>query len=187
MTNKILADERIDQRIKDVLGHIDMDQAVTHFSSREEMMAFEQTEEGMAAKALMEMINNAEHYKYVVPSDDLVTTTKEFVSHPDGNTIKIQYIRPDTQDALPCVYYIHGGGMEVSSCFDELYAAWGRCIARQNVTVAMVDFRNARWASSAPEVAPYPAGLNDCVSGIKWVHTNAAELNIDAKKIILAG
>jgi acetyl esterase/lipase len=187
MTNKILVDERIDQRIKDVLGHIDMDQAVTHFSSREEMMAFEQTEEGMAAKALMEMINNAEHYKYVVPSDGLVTTTKEFISHPDGNTIKIQYIRPDTQDALPCVYYIHGGGMEVSSCFDELYAAWGRCIARQNVAVAMVDFRNARWASSAPEVAPYPAGLNDCVSGIKWVHTNAAELNIDAKKIILAG
>ena len=104
MTNKILVDERIDQRIKDVLGHIDMDQAVTHFSSREEMMAFEQTEEGMAAKALMEMINNAEHYKYVVPSDGLVTTTKEFISHPDGNTIKIQYIRPDTQDALPCVY-----------------------------------------------------------------------------------
>ena len=28
MTNKILADERIDQRIKDVLGHIDMDQDI---------------------------------------------------------------------------------------------------------------------------------------------------------------
>ena len=77
--------------------------------------------------------------------------------------------------------------MEVSSCFDELYAAWGRCIARQNVAVAMVDFRNARWASSAPEVSPYPAGLNDCVSGIKWVHSNAATLNIDAERIIVAG
>ena len=43
----------------------------------------------------------------------------------------------------------------------------------------MVDFRNARWASSAPEVAPYPAGLNDCVSGVKWVHKNSEDLNID--------
>ena len=182
MGNKILEDERIDQRIKDVLGQIDMDSAMTHFSTREEMMAFEQTEEAKAAKGIIQMINNAEHYKAVVPSDGLVTVTKEFMSQPDGNKIKIQYIRPDTQDTLPCVYYIHGGGMEVGSCFDELYAAWGRCIARQNVAVAMVDFRNARWPSSAPEVAPYPAGLNDCVSGLKWVHANASELNIDAKK-----
>ena len=27
--------------------------------------------------------------------------------------------------------------------------------------------------SSAPEVAPFPAGLNDCVSGLKWVAANA--------------
>lgn len=187
MAKKILEDERIDQRIKDVFGQIDMDSAMTHFSSRDEMMAFEQTEEAKSAKGLMDMINNSEHYKVVVPNDGLVTKTEEFVSQPDGNTVKIQYIRPDSDETLPCVYYIHGGGMEVSSCFDELYAAWGRCIARQNVAVAMVDFRNARWASSAPEVAPYPAGLNDCVSGIKWVHSNAAALNIDAEKIILAG
>ncbi len=185
--NKILGDVRIDQRIKDVFGHIDMDQALSNHATREEMMAFERTEEAKAAKAMMEMINNAPHYKEIIPSDGLVSLTKDFVSEPDGNVIKIQYIRPDTDETLPCVYYIHGGGMEISSCFDELYSAWGRCIARQNVAVAMIDFRNARWASSAPEVAPYPAGLNDCVSGIKWVHANAAELNVDANKIILAG
>ena len=65
--------------------------------------------------------------------------------------------------------------------------AWGRCIARQGVAVAMVDFRNAMWASSAPEVEPYPAGLNDCVSGLKWVHANAKDLNIDNSKIVIAG
>ena len=75
----------------------------------------------------------------------------------------------------------------VSSCFDELYAAWGRCIARQGIAVAMVDFRNAMWPSSAPEIEPFPAGLNDCVSGLKWVHANAKELNIDKDKIIIAG
>ncbi|MGB3581953.1 MAG: alpha/beta hydrolase fold domain-containing protein, partial [Roseiarcus sp.] len=49
------------------------------------------------------------------------------------------------------------------------------------------DFRNSVTASSVPEVAPYPAGLNDCVSGLKWVHANAATLGIDPTRIIIAG
>jgi acetyl esterase len=53
--------------------------------------------------------------------------------------------------------------------------------------VAMVDFRNSLTASSVPEVAPFPAGLNDCVSGLKWVHANRDALNIDPKRIIVAG
>ena len=56
-------------------------------------------------------------------------TTESFRSEPDGNTIKIQYIRPNTTERLPCVYYIHGGGMQVMSCFDGMYKAWGRIIA----------------------------------------------------------
>ncbi len=187
MKNKISEDPRIDKRIKDVFGVLDVDSVMAEHATREEMMAFEDTEEALMGKEIMHQINNAPHYKDVIPSEGLSTVTKEFISEPDGNTIKIQYIRPDTDEILPCVYYIHGGGMEMSSCFDELYQAWGRCIARQNVAVAMVDFRNARWASSAEEVAPYPAGLNDCVSGIKWVHANSGDLNINPEKISHSG
>jgi acetyl esterase len=88
---------------------------------------------------------------------------------------------------LPCVYYIHGGGMAMMSCFDGMYRAWGRIIAAQGVAVAMVDFRNCIRASSAPEVEPFPAGLNDCVSGLKWVHSHAQMLNIDPARIVVAG
>ena len=59
--------------------------------------------------------------------------------------------------------------MATMSCFDGMYHAWGRIIAHQGVAVVMVDFRNCVVPSSAPEVAPFPAGLNDCVSGVKWV------------------
>ena len=188
MANKIKNDLRIDKRIRAVFGEIEFD-SVTSSSgnTREEILAEQETEEALQGKAVMEMINNSPHYKEAVPETGLVTSTKEFISEPDKNTIKIQYIRPDTDEELPCVYYIHGGGMMVSSCFDELYAAWGRCIARQGVAVAMVDFRNAMWPSSAPEIEPYPAGLNDCVSGLKWVHANSKELNIDSNQIIIAG
>ena len=70
----------------------------------------------------------------------------------------------------PRVYYIHGGGMQSMSCYDGNYRAWGRIIAAQGVAVAMVDFRNALTPSSVDEVAPFPAGLNDCVSGLQLAH-----------------
>jgi acetyl esterase len=92
------------------------------------------------------------------------------VSAPDGNTIRFHFIRPDNSEIVPCVYYIHGGGMAVLSAELGVFKAWGRIIAAQGVAVAMIDFRNCVTASSVPEVAPYPAGLNDCVSGLKWVH-----------------
>jgi acetyl esterase len=123
----------------------------------------------------------------VAPSKGLDISTHEFTSAPDGNTIKVQFIRPQSSEPLPCVYYIHGGGMQIMSCFDGMYKAWGRMIAAQGVAVAMVDFRNCLVASSAPEVAPFPAGLNDCVSGVKWLHDNAESLGIDAGRIVVAG
>ena len=77
--------------------------------------------------------------------------------------------------------------MQFSSCYLGNYKAWGRMIAARGVAVAMVDFRNSVHPSSAPEVAPFPAGLNDCVSGLKWVHSHADSLGIDPGRIVVAG
>ena len=77
--------------------------------------------------------------------------------------------------------------MEVLSCYHGNYRAWGRLLAHQNVAVAMVDFRNATMPSSVREVAPFPAGLNDCISGVKWLHDNSESLKIDKARIVVAG
>ena len=45
MANKISEDPRIDKRIKDVFGLIEIDAVMTEHDTREEMMAFEETEE----------------------------------------------------------------------------------------------------------------------------------------------
>jgi acetyl esterase len=123
----------------------------------------------------------------IAPSAGLSISTERVVSAPDGNTINIQFIRPDIATRVPCVYYIHGGGMISMSCYAGNYRAWGKIIAANGVAVAMVDFRNALTPSSVPEVAPFPAGLNDCISGLKWAHANSVALNIDATRIIVAG
>jgi acetyl esterase/lipase len=123
----------------------------------------------------------------IAPSAGLSVRVETLTSAPDGNTIKIRYVRPDNSEILPCVYYIHGGRMEMSSCFEGNYRTWARMIAAKGVAVAMVEFRNSVHPSAAPEIAPFPAGLNDCVSGLKWVHANAAALNIDPRRIVVAG
>jgi len=50
------------------------------------------------------------------PSVGLRTGTEQAISQPDGNTINLLVIRPDNDQTLPCVYYIHGGGMGYLSC-----------------------------------------------------------------------
>ena len=42
---------------------------------------------------------------------------RAFASSPDGNSVNIQFIRPTDGKILPCVYYIHGGGMATMSCY----------------------------------------------------------------------
>src|SRR3546814_19826355 len=65
----------------------------------------------------------------VASSAGLITRTECFTSQPDGNSVQLQFIRPITDDSLPCVYYIHGGGMMTQSCYDGHYRASGRMIA----------------------------------------------------------
>jgi acetyl esterase/lipase len=183
---KMNDDPRIDPRIKLVMGAmppLPMDSA----ADRQQLLDEVNTPEALARMqqmvAMFEMVDNEQ----VAPSAGLEITTHEFQSDPDGNLIKVQFIRPASTEPLPCVYYIHGGGMQSMSCFLGLYRAWGKIIAAQGVAVAMVDFRNCLTPSSAPEVEPFPAGLNDCVSGVKWLASQAGALNIDPDHIIVAG
>lgn len=182
----IASDPRLDPRIRGMLAAFpssaqpdatDRDTLVAEANSPENLELSEQMRAGFA------MFDTEE----VAPSTGLEIKPLEFTSSPDGNTIKINFIRPESDAPLPCVYYIHGGGMQSMSCFDGIYQSWGRIIANQGIAVAMVDFRNCLTASSAPEIEPYPAGLNDCVSGLKWLIDSAPELGIDPAHIIVAG
>ena len=186
MTNKIAEDSRIDPRIKALFANLELTSG-GDVASREELLAQSNSPEALAADAalrqFLEMCDNEE----AAPSAGLTLRNCSFTSQPDGNQANIQFIRPDGGDALPCVYYIHGGGMMTLSCTYGNYRAWGKIIAAQGVAVAMVDFRNCVTPSSVPEVAPFPAGLNDCVSGLKWVLSQAGDLGIDQDRVIVAG
>lgn len=179
-------DPRIDPRIKATLGAMPT-MSITNVATRQQLLDELNTPEAIAQyeqlNAMLEMMDSED----IAPSTGLTITTHEFTSAPDDNTIEVQFIRPESTEPLPCVYYIHGGGMQHMSCFSGIYRAWGKIIAQQRVAVAMVDFRNCLTPSSAPEVAPFPAGLNDCVAGVRWLAAQAGDLKIDANHIIIAG
>jgi len=178
MENRLATDPRIDPRLKALLGQMEPT-ALPHVESREEALA-------QSALLAQPEVNPA-IYEAASPSEGLVIGTRRIASQPDGNSINLQVIMPEGEGPFGCVYYMHGGGMMAGSCFDPMYGAWGRLVAAQGVAVVMVDFRNSLLPSSVPEIEPYPAGLNDCVSGLHWVHNHAQELGIDPARIVIAG
>lgn len=181
------SDPRIDPRIKAFFRLLPQAPPPGDVASREALLAEEGSDLARAIAAATDAALDRLDNEDVAPSAGLRITTEAFSSSPDNNQIKVQIIRPDTAEVLPCVYYIHGGGMQILSCFNGMYRAWGKIVAAQGVAVVMVDFRNCLRASTSPEVAPYPAGLNDCVSGVRWLHANAHRLGIDPSRIVVAG
>ncbi len=179
-------DQRLDPRVKRALRNVPF-RPVTDIDSRERLVEISNRESALEQAAQLEALYARFDTADVAPFDGLTIETREFTSSPDGNTIKVQFIRPEGDDVLPGVVYLHGGGMQTGSCFNAMYRMWGRVLAHQGVAVAMIDFRNCLTPSSAPEIEPFPAGLNDCVSGVRWVVEHAGELGIDHERVIVAG
>ncbi len=162
-------------------------QEMTDVKSRDELVADAASPEGAAQYAALAEFMAMGDDETIAPSDGLRFANEDIVSSPDGNTIKLQIIRPDNDETVACVYYIHGGGMASMSSFYGNYRAWGRIVASNGVAVVLVEFRNSVAPSEVPEVAPYPAGLNDCVSGLKWVVENASKYGVDPNRVVVSG
>ena len=186
MAYDVAADIRLDPRLKAILAMMSVEPA-GDIDSRETLLAAMNSEAARQQAELFRSYMELCDTEDAAPSAGLRVHSEKVVSEPDGNSINLQVIRPDHDETVACVYYIHGGGMMALSCYDGMYRGWGKLIAANGVAVVMVDFRNAVVPSSVPEVAPFPAGLNDCVSGLKWAVANAGHLGIDPARVIVAG
>ena len=181
-------DHRLDPRVRVFVQSFQFGTvARPDVASRQELLDEAQSPEGVARYQMMKQALDAADVEDIAPKHGLRVDHYSLTSSPDGNTINMQFIRPDDDTIYACLYYIHGGGMRTMSCFDGNYRAWGRILAAKGLAVAMIDFRNSIEPSSVPEVAPYPAGLNDCVSGFHWVRENAQMLGVDPDQMVIAG
>ena len=165
--SRITDDPRIDPRIKALMGAMP-DLTMGDVADRAALLDQANDPEALVqAKQMTAMLDLIDD-ENIAPSAGLDIRTRSSCPSPTATRSRSSSSGRGRTTPLPCVYYIHGGGMASMSCFLGMYRSWGRMIANQGVAVAMVDFRNCVTPSSAPEVEPFPAGLNDCVCGLKW-------------------
>lgn len=79
----------------------------------------------------------------------------------------------------PGVLYIHGGGFCFGSVEFEHFGAL-EVAHRAGAVVVSVEYR------LAPE-HPFPAGIEDCYSALKWLASEAKSLGVDADRIAVMG
>ena len=80
---------------------------------------------------------------------------------------------------LPVLFWMHGGGMVIGNRYmdDARLAEWCRSLSCVCISV---EYR------LAPE-APYPAAIDDCDEGLRYVIDHAADLRIDPRRIGVGG
>jgi acetyl esterase/lipase len=129
---------------------------------------------------------SVEFFAYSVagmPAVEGVTTTVETFTGVDGNEISLFIHQPAGVDGpVPGVLHLHGGGMCILDAEGPLYTRWRDDLAAKKLVVIGVEFRNA---TGRLGVHPFPAGLNDVTSALRWVAGNKARLGIST--LIVSG
>jgi acetyl esterase len=101
----------------------------------------------------------------------------------DGNEIRLHVHRPTESDGpLPCIYQVHGGGMVMLGAEGPIYRRWREELAAAGSVVVGVEYRNGGGVLGAH---PFPAGLEDCATGLRWVAAHLDDLG--ASNVVVTG
>lgn len=134
-----------------------------------------------AAEAAFDQVF-AEIFAGVTPVPGVSTETRA-IPGPDGNEITLYVHRPTgAAGPLPGIVHLHGGGMVMLTAADGCYVRWRESLAAAGLVVVGVEFRNGGGKLGNH---PFPAGLNDCATALRWTLDHADELGIG--KVLVSG
>merc|ERR1712232_754145 len=96
--------------------------------------------------------------------------------------VRLDMMRPrGNTEVLPCMYHTHGGGMAFLTAGAGPMRNHQMSVAARGICVIAVEFRNSAgglaYGPNAPP-APFPAGINDCMTGLVHIYENKARLRI---------
>jgi acetyl esterase len=104
--------------------------------------------------------------------------TERVVQGPGGD-LRLRIYRPPGSGPLPLLAFFHGSGFVLCSLDTHDGMCRNLCSGAGCIVVS-VDYR------LAPE-HKYPAGLDDCVFATRWIAEHAAELEGDARRLVVGG
>lgn len=109
-----------------------------------------------------------------------LTHDHHVITSPGGHSIALSIFAPlASSNALPALFYIHGGGMISGDRFSAV-AQLIDVVQDIPCIVVSVEYR------LAPET-PAPGGAEDCYEALVWLSTNATSLGIDPAAIVVCG
>ena len=112
------------------------------------------------------------------PVEAIHEISNRFIPGPTAD-LPIRIYRPTSASNAPAIVYFHGGGWVLN--FLDIYdASLARLANQSGVTIISVNYQKA------PE-HPFPIPFDDCYATLLWVIANATELNVDPRKIGVAG
>ena len=91
----------------------------------------------------------------------------------------LRLYRPAQPGVHPVLVYFHGGGWTIGD-LDTHDVLCRQLCAAAGVAVVAVDYR------MGPEYR-FPAAVDDCVEATRWVHSQAATLELDATRLAVGG
>jgi len=117
-----------------------------------------------------------------MPPVEGVTSQDHFVpgSRKDDPAVRVRSYRPiDQPSKLPALLWIHGGGY-VMGDIEQDDRLMKQLVNRIGCVAVSVDYR------LAPE-HPFPAPVEDCYAGLKWLFGHADELGVERSRIAIGG
>jgi len=116
-----------------------------------------------------------------LPPVEGVTSQDQFAPGSQGGpAVRVRVYRPDDQpNKLPALYWIHGGGY-VMGDIEQDDRVMQQMVNRIGCVAVSVDYR------LAPE-HPFPAPVEDCYAGLKWLFAHADELGVEPSRIAIGG
>ena len=116
-----------------------------------------------------------------LPAVEGVNSQDQFVrASQSAPAVRVRVYRPnDRPSKLPALYWIHGGGY-VMGDLDQDDRLMKQLAKRIGCVAVSVDYR------LAPE-HPFPAPVEDCYAGLKWLFAHADELQVEPSRIAIGG
>jgi acetyl esterase len=109
---------------------------------------------------------------------DVATVTNRDMQGPAGS-LALRIYTPLGDGPFPLIVFFHGSGFVLCS-LDTHDAMCRNLCAGSGCVLVSVDYR------LAPE-AKFPAGPDDCLAATRWAEENAAALNADPGRVLVAG
>lgn len=93
--------------------------------------------------------------------------------------VRVRLFRKRGNGQCPTLLFMHGGGWEIGS--PETHWELTSTLAMQaGISVVSIDY------ALAPE-HPFPVAIQQCQSVLRWIVSNASELNVDRTRLLVGG